>query len=347
MLKNKILHRILAYCLSLVPAFCYANAPTDANANPNTNAEKLCAIYPHLKDSYWLSVNYGMVTEAQQQNVALKVFESGGYLNLTKQQQQIIACETWGADAILLGTVSPDGYQNNLDLFSADTPVFATVNYLQLSEQQAENVKGVVGVDWYDMGHKVGEYLANKHPKGQGKATLALLPGPKASGGTKPAVQGFLDSIADADIDVQTTLWADNDKELQRNLIQQILDTSTPPDYIAGSAVAIEAAISELRSLSIEPPKLLSIYLSHGVYRGLLRNKVILAPTDQMVTQGRESVKQALHYLRQQPYQTPIAPEINVLTPTNLDSINIKNSLSPGGYRPIFSITPKLPQDAR
>ena len=70
-------------------------------------AEKLCAIYPHLKDSYWLSVNYGMVSEAKRNNINLRVLESGGYPNLEKQQQQLSLCKNWGADAILLGTVEP------------------------------------------------------------------------------------------------------------------------------------------------------------------------------------------------------------------------------------------------
>lgn len=48
-------------------------------------------------------------------------------------------------------------------------------------------------------------------------------------------------------------------------------------DYIVGSAVAIEAAISELRSADkTHDIGLVSVYLSHGVYRGLLRNKVLL-----------------------------------------------------------------------
>ena len=35
-------------------------------------SNKICALYPHLKDSYWLSVNYGMVSEAEKQGVTLR-----------------------------------------------------------------------------------------------------------------------------------------------------------------------------------------------------------------------------------------------------------------------------------
>ena len=49
---------------------------------------KLCALFPHLKDSYWLSVNYGMVQEAKRQGVALTILQAGGYDNLPKQLAQ-------------------------------------------------------------------------------------------------------------------------------------------------------------------------------------------------------------------------------------------------------------------
>ena len=43
-----------------------------------TKKWRICASYPHLKDSYWLSVNYGMVLEAERLGVALEVVEAAG-----------------------------------------------------------------------------------------------------------------------------------------------------------------------------------------------------------------------------------------------------------------------------
>ncbi len=310
-----------------------------AQSKQGEAAEKVCAIYPHLKDSYWLSVNYGMVMEAEKQNINLKVFESGGYPNVDKQRSQLIACRDWGADAIILGTVSPTAFSNDLSQYTKDTPVFATVNHLVADKSQESHIKGVVGVDWYWMGYKVGDFLAKKHPKGSGTVDIAFLPGPQSSGGTKPVILGFLQAIKGSDVNVMDTLWADNDKELQRNLIQEVIENYTSLDYIVGSAVAIEAAISELRNNEAhEDIELLSIYLSHGVYRGLLRGKVELAPTDKMVEQGRLSVQQAVSYLRGQAYQPDLAPKIEVLSPKALDKSIVAESLSPSAYRPIFSV---------
>ncbi|OLQ85889.1 TMAO reductase system periplasmic protein TorT [Vibrio panuliri] len=299
---------------------------------------RLCALYPHLKDSYWLSVNYGMVDEARKQGVELRVLEAGGYPNQDKQKEQLDLCIKWDADAIILGTVAPDMFYSSLAKASAGIPVFATVNHLEVNKENSAVLKGEVGVDWYWMGYYTGQYLKQKHPKGSGITNIALLPGPQASGGTKPVIQGLLSAIKGSDIRVVDTYWADNDKELQRNLVQKSIETHNI-DYIVGSAVAIEAAISELRSAGKTGQiGLVSTYLSHGVYRGLLRNRVEFAPTDKMVQQGRLSVQQAIHYLNGTPYEKFEAPIIEALTPNKLNPKVVAESLSPSEYRPTFYV---------
>ena len=279
-----------------------------------------------------------MVDEAKKLGVDLKVFEAGGYPNQAKQKEQLENCQRWKADAIILGTVAPDLYMNSLRQFAVDTPVFASVNELILGSHSRKQLKGEVGVDWYWMGYYTGQYLKDKHPLGSGTKNIVLLPGPDSSGGTKPVIRGFLTAIEDSDIQIIETYWADNDKELQRNLVQQSIEREDL-DYIVGSAVAIEAAISELRTVGkTDQIGLISTYLSHGVYRGLLRNRVEFAPTDKMVKQGRLSVKQAVSYLKGQPYEKSEAPSIEALTPENLKPQVISDSLSPSEYRPTFYV---------
>ena len=63
-----------------VTPFDYTSKTNLVNYQPLEKAQKkwrICASYPHLKDSYWLSVNYGMVLEAERLGVALQVVEAG------------------------------------------------------------------------------------------------------------------------------------------------------------------------------------------------------------------------------------------------------------------------------
>ncbi|WP_414843245.1 hypothetical protein [Escherichia coli] len=77
----------------------------------------------------------------------------------------------------------------------------------------------------------------------------------------------------------------DNDIEIQRNLLQEMLERHPEIDVVAGTAIAAEAAMGEGRNLKT-PLTVVSFYLSHQVYRGLKRGRVIMAASDQMVWQG-------------------------------------------------------------
>src|SRR5688572_16909519 len=105
-------------------AQAYAYAPLEVATRP----WRLCASYPHLKDSYWLSVNYGMVQQAKQLGVHLHVVEAGGYPNLARQREQIEDCVAAGAEALIVGTVSFDGLTDLMVELSKRMPIVAAVN---------------------------------------------------------------------------------------------------------------------------------------------------------------------------------------------------------------------------
>ena len=79
--------------------FDYSSRSRPVRYEPLERATKkwrICTSYPHLKDSYWLSVNYGMVLEAERLGVALQVVEAGGYPNLARQITQVNDCTAGG-----------------------------------------------------------------------------------------------------------------------------------------------------------------------------------------------------------------------------------------------------------
>ncbi|HDX9439673.1 TPA: TMAO reductase system periplasmic protein TorT [Escherichia coli] len=289
-------------------------------------AWKLCALYPSLKDSYWLSLNYGMQEAARRYGVDLKVLEAGGYSQLATQQAQIDQCKQWGAEAILLGsstTSFPD-----LQKQVASLPVIELVNAID-----APQVKSRVGVPWFQMGYQPGRYLVQwAHGK---PLNVLLMPGPDNAGGSKEMVEGFRAAIAGSPVRIVDIALGDNDIEIQRNLLQEMLERHPEIDVVAGTAIAAEAAMGEGRNLKT-PLTVVSFYLSHQVYRGLKRGRVIMAVSDQMVWQGELAVEQAIRQLQGQSVSDNVSPPILVLTPKNADREHIRRSLSPGGFRPVY-----------
>lgn len=289
-------------------------------------AWKLCALYPSLKDSYWLSLNYGMQEAARRYGVDLKVLEAGGYSQLATQQAQIDQCKQWGAEAILLGsstTSFPD-----LQKQVASLPVIELVNAID-----APQVKSRVGVPWFQMGYQPGRYLVQwAHGK---PLNVLLMPGPDNAGGSKEMVEGFRAAIAGSPVRIVDIALGDNDIEIQRNLLQEMLERHPEIDVVAGTAIAAEAAMGEGRNLKT-PLTVVSFYLSHQVYRGLKRGRVIMAASAQMVWQGELAVEQAIRQLQGQSVSDNVSPPILVLTPKNADREHIRRSLSPGGFRPVY-----------
>lgn len=287
---------------------------------------KLCALYPSLKDAYWLSINYGMIREAQRTKVQLKIFEAGGYSQLETQREQLTLCRQWGADAILLG--SSLAQFPNLAASVGNTPVIAVVNELNFAAAKAR-----VGVPWFQMGYQPGRYLA-EHPPHPSLHVL-LMPGPKDAGGSREMVDGFRTAVEGSSIQIVDVVYGDNDVEIQRNLLQDMLEKHPEINLIAGNAIAAQVAMGEARNRR-HPLGIVSFYLSHQVYRGLKRGRIIVAASDQMALQGELAVDQAIRALQHQNVDMNISPQILVLTPANISPEKVKLSLSPLGFRPVY-----------
>jgi protein TorT len=312
----------------------------EATITPLTAASRpwrLCTLYPHIKDSYWLSVNYGMVDQARQLGIHLRVAEAGGYHRLERQWQQVEACLHWGADAILLGTVAYDEISDRLRVTGSATPLFGLVNDLS-----KEGLVARVGVSWYRMGYEAGAFLARRHPKGSPPVRIAWFPGPTKLEVQSRVGQGLLDALRSGAVaEVITAGHGDNDREVQRTLLQELLDRQPDLDYIVGGAVLAEVAVNELNKRKLEKrPQIVSHYYSHGMYRALLRGRVLMANTDQMVLHGRLAVDQAVRYLEGLPFERDIGPAIVSLTRQSLNPEIKRDSLSPAGFRPTYLVEP-------
>jgi len=325
-----VLLLIIVHCL-----FGFSVTANQVQANSNDKI-KLCAVYPHLKDSYWLSINFGMTEQAKQRSIELKVLEAGGYQNTDEQLRQIEQCIHWQASAILVGSVNFEQLNQKLAQVNLHTPIFALVN-----EIATTNISGRTGVSWYQMGYKLGKYLVKHHQK-NAKSTpsqLAWFPGPKSGGGSLQSTKGLKAALANSPIELITIQHGLNEKITQFSLLKNTLKKYNNIDYLAGNAVMAEMAINEVAQLpEAQRPEILSHYLSHGVYRGIKRNKILMANSDQMVLQGKMAINQAVDYLQTGKIKTQQAPKIITIDQGNMKKVNAELSLSPSNFKPIYSV---------
>jgi protein TorT len=319
--------------------FDYDSGYDAADYQPLTKAAQpwhLCVAYPHLKDAYWLSVNYGMVAEASRLGVSFQLVEAGGYPNLQRQIGQVENCVATGADALILGTVSFAGFTDTLRRISASVPVIAAVNDIADA-----GITAKVGVSWVEMGAKAGRVIAQRHPPGSAPVRVAWFPGPEKAGWVRFVEQGFRAALADSSAVIGITKYGDTGREIQVRLVEEALDEAEDLDYIVGSAPAAEAAVSVLRARGLQGEvQVVSDYMTHAVFRGILRDRIIAAPTDFPVQQGQLAIEMAVRAIEGKLQLTHAGPEIRIVDQSTLHADTLEKSLAPASFVPVFEFRP-------
>lgn len=294
---------------------------------------RLCVLYPHLKDAYWLSVNFGMAEEARKLGVAFDVFEAGGYPNLKRQIEQLHGCAAEEFDAVILGAVSYSGLTPVVNEIARKKPVIATVNDIDDT-----GITAKASVPWREMGAAAGRVISARHPKSSPPVRVAWFPGPMGAGWVSFVEEGFRAEIAKSSAEIVATRFGDTGLEQQVLLVEDLLDEMPDVDYLIGSGPMAEAAVSILRARGLSGRvKIVSTYMSHAVYRGIKRGRILAAPTDFAALQGRLSIEMAVRALEGTLTVVHAGPAITVVDATTIDSVGAEGSLAPASFSPVFS----------
>lgn len=292
--------------------------------------------FPHMKDAYWMAVDYGIVDECRRLGMTMQLSSAGGYVNLNKQISQIEDSVANGADAVVIGAISYDGLNNVVsEIRKKGIPVIDIINGMSSKELSAKSL-----VSFGEMGYKTGEYLVKKHPKGAAAVNVAWFPGPSGAGWVEAGNKGFSEAIQKGAVKILATKYGDTGKEVQTRLVEDTLEAfSGKIDYIVGTAVTAEAATSILRSRGLTKKiKILSYYFTPGVYQGIKQHRIMAAPTDSTVIQGRIAIDQAVRILEGKPYQKHVGPKLYIIDSSNVNSFDRASALAPDGFKPIFSV---------
>jgi protein TorT len=291
---------------------------------------------PHLKDDYWLGVNYGLIHEARRLGVSLSIFEAGGYDRLDVQRRQIENVIAENPDGLVIAAISLDGL-NDLVKKASDKgiPVLDLINGMSSSDIAAR-----AAVSFWDMGYQTGSYLRRLQENSGQPLKLAWFPGPDGAGWVKSGDEGFRSAIEGGAIEILDSLYGDTGSAAQTKLIEAALGQYVDDLYcIVGTAVTAEAAVKILRRRGLaDRIKILSYYYSPGVHRGIHRSDITAAPSDLTVLQARIAVDVMVRILEKKEYFKHLAPRVQVVDGSNIRTWDSSNTLAPRGFRPIFSI---------
>lgn len=294
---------------------------------------KICVSFPHMKDTFWLAANYGVIEEAKRLGVRLQVLDAGGYTQLSNQISQIENCAAGGAQAVVIGAISQDGLGGLVsELKKKNIPVVDAFNGI-LSKDVAARVLTVPREE----GERAGRYLAEKHPAGSPPVRVAWLPGPAGAGWVELFNAGFTAAIQGSAVQVAETKYGDTGKEVQSRLIEDLLQTHKDLDYVVGTAVTAEAAVPVLRARGATGKvKVVSVHMTPGVYQGLKARSVDASGMAPVVLIGRIAIDQAVRLIEKKDVMTHVGPMGKVYTTVDVGTLDVGTVLAPPHFRPTF-----------
>lgn len=297
---------------------------------------RIVALFPHLKDDYWLAINYGLVTEARRTGARLEILHAGGYEHLDVQRRQMEEVIASGrADAIILCGIAADGWDDLISKAAAKgIPVVDSVNGVRSDRVSARAV-----VDLYEDSLAFAGLLASRHPPGSAPVEIAWFPGPSGADWVAEADRGFRKASAGAAVRLIGPYFGDTGLRVQSGLVAKALDEHPGIRYIAGTAVTIQAAIPILRERELEGKvELLSTYLSPGVWHGLERGQITAAASGFDVLQARISFDQALRVLEKKPFAPEVRTSVHLLTPDSMNDFKRSDAMAPELFTPVYFV---------
>lgn len=297
----------------------------------------ICVLFPHMKDSFWVAVAYGIVEEAKRQNVNMTLFEAGGYENLPRQLSQFDDCMAGGYDAIVIGAISEAGlalkFEEGID---AGIPVISTVNPVAEAKTTAK-----MFVEFDTMGEQTGVYLLEA--LGGDTANVVNFPGPAGSGWAEAFNDGFKAAIEGHDnVNLLDEKFGDSGVSVQLALIQDALQAYPEMNVIWGTAPTAEAAIAAVAEVGREGEiMIMSSYENQAMLDALNNGDILGFATQYPVLEGRVAIDMAVRALQGEELMTFAKPIPDMIASGTVDQIDMTQVLAPADWDPEYSVTAK------
>ncbi len=320
------------------PAFNTERKRVRGEYRPLEKAERrwrICVSIPHLKDAYWLAVNYGLIDEAKRLGVAVRIYSAGGYSELDVQRRQVESCLEQGYDGLILSAVHATDLNDAVARWAdRGKPVIDLINGLD-----SPLIAARVAVTFWDMGNEAGLYLRERHAGDHRPIRVAWFPGPEGAVWSAAGDEGLRAALEGSSLEVVATRWGDTGRETQAGLIEEVLDRGDPIDYIVGTTVSAEAAVKILRDRGLQDRiNVMAYYYGPGVHRGIRRESIIAAPTDKQAISARMGLDIMVRILEGREHLRHVGPRIQVVDGDELRVFDSFTSVAPRGFRAIFSI---------
>lgn len=303
-------------------------------ASEVTKHYRICVLFPHMKDSYWLAADYGVVAESMRDHLKMHLFQAGGYTNLATQLNQMDRCIAEHYDAIVLGAISAKGVAAEVDkAVGRGIPVIDFVNGVDDPKVSAHAL-----VSFYDLAFTTAKYIVDQ---AQGKTiNVGFFPGPEGAGWSDDAVRGFHDAIKGTNVHVVVMRRGDTGENIQLNLIQNALQAHHDVNVIVGVDIAAQAGAVAVRNLHLKGKvQVYAFDIIPPVYNDIVDGAAVGSPTDFTVIQGRMAIDEAVRLLeRKKLVAKRVGPVPEMVTIKNIKAIPWNDMFAPKDFNATYTV---------
>jgi periplasmic protein TorT len=293
----------------------------------------LCVLFPHLKDSYWVAVDYGIVEEAKRLGVKATVLQAGGYDSLPKQISQFDDCVAAGADAIITAPISEAGMAKKLEEgMTKGIPQFGLANPIIDTP-----VTGKVTADFVLKGRQTGEYLVEHLGDAGGKAVS--FPGPQGSGWAESYAQGFREALEGTSVELLEEKYGDTGVAVQLRLVEDALQTYPDMTAIWGTAPTVEGAIGAVAEAGLaDQVTIMASYENQGMLDAMRSGEILGFATEFPVIQARMAVDMAVRALEDKLEKSSFLMLPKLITNDTAEEIDLTTVLAPADWQPVYAV---------
>jgi protein TorT len=299
----------------------------------------ICAAIVHLKDPYWLALDYGLAQEAERTGTKFTLLAAGGYTELDTQLSQMDDCVAQGADGIILGATSPEGVVAKAEEIVAKGVPVVGIGVPVFSPQVP-----VAFASFVEQGRYVGNFLLEL--TGGDPVKVAFLPGPAGAGWPDDSLNGFTEVTEGKGVEIVDVKYGDTGKEVQLSLVEDVLQAYPDIDYIVGNAVAATVAPQAIEEAGMsEQVKVLSTYITTDTYLEVKDGEIAGTVSDSTALTGRLGYDMLIRILEGEDLlgESPskdVGPVPVVVSSDSLADFEANRDfhIPPDGFQAVFSV---------
>ena len=298
----------------------------------------ICVLFPHLKDSYWVASNYGIVQEAERLGVHAYTFEAGGYDHLPKQLSQFDDCVASKPDAIVVAAITEAGIAGRLEAgMKKGIPIIGLANPIEKTP-----ITALITTDHRAKGYLSGKALVEKLGAKGGK--VVAFPGPQNSGWAENYLKGFKEAIAGTNVKLLDVKFGEAGVAEQLRLVEDSLQAYPDMNAIWGGAPTAQAALSAIADAGRSDIVISSSWEDQIMPERVKEGKIIGFSTEYPVILARIGVDLAVRAIEKKPLNFLAKhPDVHVLrivpgevTAANIGKFDLSQIYAPPSWQPVF-----------